>query len=86
MEEFTPASVGKLALATFASGATLGPWCDSQHSSHDVLHYARPDVQLHWGWIQLETCYWVPVLFGEESCYQRRCSGLCPHDTPRKCP
>jgi hypothetical protein len=34
------------ALALFASGAVLGPFCDELHSQHDVLHYVEPSVQL----------------------------------------
>ncbi|KAK9809857.1 hypothetical protein WJX72_000432 [[Myrmecia] bisecta] len=55
----------KQCTAMFAAGAALGPLCDGQHSSHDVLHYERPvmlqiePVNLH-----LETCWWVPLLFG----------------------
>lgn len=56
------------AVAMFASGAVLGPFCDGLHSQHDVLHYKDPSVQLQvdvgflpWSF---ETCWWVPLLFG----------------------
>eukprot|EP00878_Enallax_costatus_P023792 GHUV01025339.1.p1 GENE.GHUV01025339.1~~GHUV01025339.1.p1 ORF type:complete len:195 (+),score=32.74 GHUV01025339.1:150-734(+) len=56
------------AIAMFASGAVLGPFCDGLHSQYDVLHYEHPSVQLqlalgplHWSF---ETCWWVPLLFG----------------------
>ena len=43
------------AAAVGASSAVLGPLCDGQHSSHDVLHYADPHL-LHLGpLVQLET-------------------------------
>jgi len=45
------------------SGAVLGPLCDGQHSSHDVLHYADPVRVPLPGGASLETCWWVPVLF-----------------------
>jgi Insulin-induced protein (INSIG) len=55
-------------LALGAAGATLGPLCDGLHSSHGVLHYSHPDValSLHAGPLEwsLETCRWVPLLFG----------------------
>lgn len=34
------------AVALFASGAVLGPFCDGLHSQHNVLHYANPSIQL----------------------------------------
>lgn len=34
------------AVALFASGAVLGPFCDGLHSQHDVLHYANPSIKL----------------------------------------
>ena len=46
-----------------AASALLGPACDGQHSSHDVLHYAHPSI-LSAGPLHLETCWWVPILFG----------------------
>lgn len=55
----------KQSIAMFASGAVLGPLCDGLHSSHNILHYNHPTVlslpSLHWS---LETCWWVPLLFG----------------------
>lgn len=50
------------AIAMFAAGAVLGPFCDALHSQHDVLHYVHPSVSLqldspvHWSF---ETCWWV---------------------------
>ncbi|CAG9466520.1 unnamed protein product [Pedinophyceae sp. YPF-701] len=41
-----------------ASAAVLGPYCDSQHSSHDILHYVEPTILA-----PIETCWWVPPLF-----------------------
>ena len=38
------------------AAAVLGPLCDGQHSSHDVLHYAHPS-HLSLGTLQLETCW-----------------------------
>lgn len=38
------------------AAAVLGPLCDGQHSSHDVLHYAHPS-HLSLGPLQLETCW-----------------------------
>lgn len=43
-----------------AASAVLGPLCDGQHSSHDVLHYfaAASPVHLSLGpFGQLETCW-----------------------------
>ncbi len=39
-----------------SASAVLGPLCDGQHSSHDVLHYADP-ARLALGPLQLETCW-----------------------------
>lgn len=55
-------------VALAASGAVLGPLCDGLHSSHDVLHYVFPihlsvAVPPFDAW-DLETCWWVPLLFG----------------------
>ena len=53
------------AFALTAAGAVLGPLCDSLHSSHDVLHYNRPSyVDIPAVGIHIETCWWVPALFG----------------------
>jgi len=42
-----------------------GPLCDGCHSRHDVLHYASPTFIGMQGTIfGLETCWWVPILFG----------------------
>jgi len=48
-----------LATYSFIAGAALGPICDYQHSSHDVLHYTDPTITA-----PIETCWWVPLLFG----------------------
>jgi len=60
----------KQAAAMWVSAAALGPLCDSRHSAHDVLHYARDSIagspwllQTPGGGV-LETCWWVPVAFG----------------------
>lgn len=58
-----PALLIKQATATAASGAVLGPLCDGLHSKADVLHYVAP-IHIHVGSWQLETCWWVPALFG----------------------
>jgi hypothetical protein len=61
--------LARQAAALFAASAVLGPMCDGLHSSADVLHYTNPSVLLRlplsWGgaW-GLETCWWVPLLFG----------------------
>jgi hypothetical protein len=47
----------------FAAGAVLGPLCDGLHSSQNVLHYHQPVVLTIGSW-SLETCWWVPGLFG----------------------
>ena len=57
----------------FGASAALGPLCDGLHSAADVLHYERPTLLLRLGesadgggaplWA-LETCWWVPLLFG----------------------
>eukprot|EP00195_Chlamydomonas_chlamydogama_P009987 CAMPEP_0202906088 /NCGR_PEP_ID=MMETSP1392-20130828/37269_1 /ASSEMBLY_ACC=CAM_ASM_000868 /TAXON_ID=225041 /ORGANISM="Chlamydomonas chlamydogama, Strain SAG 11-48b" /LENGTH=214 /DNA_ID=CAMNT_0049594447 /DNA_START=174 /DNA_END=818 /DNA_ORIENTATION=- len=47
----------------FAAGAALGPFCDGLHSSGNVLHYTNPSI-IQLGPVTLETCWWVPVLFG----------------------
>ncbi|GMH38997.1 hypothetical protein BSKO_06895 [Bryopsis sp. KO-2023] len=61
----TRALIAKQTALSFASGALLGPVCDGFHSSHDVLHYKDPVlIQLDWIGYSLETCWWVPVLFG----------------------
>jgi len=60
----------KQAGAMWISAALLGPVCDGRHSSHDVLHYAAdslagPPWQLSLGGnVLLETCWWVPIVFG----------------------
>ena len=52
------------AIAMWAAAAVLGPLCDGCHSRHDVLHYVDP-LRLSLGDVfALETCWWVPVLFG----------------------
>lgn len=50
-------------VASFAAGAALGPVLDGTHSAHGVLHYAHPSL-LRVGAYTLETCWWVPLLFG----------------------
>jgi hypothetical protein len=55
----------KQAVALTAAGAVLGPLCDGLHSSHDVLHYASPShIDFPLVGLHLETCWWVPALFG----------------------
>jgi hypothetical protein len=49
--------------ASTLSGAFLGPFCDSLHSAHDVLHYTSPTIVT-----PIETCWWVPLLFGVAGC------------------
>lgn len=44
------------ALVMASASAVLGPLCDGQHSSHDVLHYIDP-ARLAFGGLQLETCW-----------------------------
>jgi hypothetical protein len=47
------------AVALFAAGATLGPFCDGLHSQHNVLHYVSPTLSLQLeslGW-SFETCW-----------------------------
>lgn len=44
------------ALVMASASAVLGPLCDGQHSSHNVLHYANP-AHLALGPLQLETCW-----------------------------
>ena len=39
-----------------AASAVLGPLCDGQHTSRDVLHYAAPTIT-SLGPLQLETCW-----------------------------
>lgn len=62
-----PQMLLKQSVAMCAAGAVLGPLLDGQHSSHDVLHYNNPFVLdmvpagITWS---LETCWWVPCLFG----------------------
>eukprot|EP00951_Prasinocladus_malaysianus_P022659 scaffold190610_cov47-Prasinocladus_malaysianus.AAC.1 len=34
----------KQSVAMFCAAAVLGPLCDGQHSSHNVLHYAEPQI------------------------------------------
>eukprot|EP00887_Chlorella_sp_A99_P001118 scaffold14.g1118.t1 len=46
------------------ASAILGPLCDGQHSAHGVLHYADPVHLTLLGALTLETCWWVPLLFG----------------------
>lgn len=41
------------AVALFAAGAALGPFCDGLHSQHNVLHYVNPTLSL-----QLESLSW----------------------------
>jgi hypothetical protein len=43
-------------IAMSASGAVLGPFCDSLHSAGDVLHYTSPTIR-SLGPIPLETCW-----------------------------
>ncbi|KAL6752943.1 hypothetical protein V8C86DRAFT_530655 [Haematococcus lacustris] len=51
------------ACAMYCAGAVLGPLLDGLHSQNDVLHYKDP-VHLHLSGFELETCWWVPLLFG----------------------
>lgn len=60
------------ALVMASASAVLGPLCDGLHSSHDVLHYTAAGQPVYLGpvplpggavWV-LETCWWVPLLFG----------------------
>lgn len=48
--------LAKQAIAMYAAGATLGPFCDSLHSQGDVLHYTQPSIT-SLGPIPLETCW-----------------------------
>ncbi len=48
----------KQGVAMFASGAVLGPLCDSLHSAAGVLHYARPTIR-SMGPLEIETCWWA---------------------------
>lgn len=50
--------MARQALVMAAASAVLGPLCDGQHSSHDVLHYADPSHLQLLG-LELETCWWV---------------------------
>ena len=50
-------------LVTGLSASILGPLLDGLHSSHNVLHYHHP-VLIKILSFQLETCWWVPILFG----------------------
>lgn len=47
------------AIAMFAAGAALGPFCDGLHSQHNVLHYVNPTVSLQLDSISwsFETCW-----------------------------
>mmetsp|Transcript_27617 Transcript_27617/g.52576 ORF Transcript_27617/g.52576 Transcript_27617/m.52576 type:complete len:519 (+) Transcript_27617:193-1749(+) len=54
----------KQAVASFSAGAVLGPLCDGRHSSHNVLHYHSPAHVSVPPLLELETCWWVPLLFG----------------------
>ena len=63
---------GKQAAAMWVSAAFLGPLCDGRHSAHDVLHYNNAIFGAPWLFslpgserVLLETCWWVPVAFGE---------------------
>ena len=56
-------------LVMFGAAAVLGPLCDGCHSRHNVLHYETTFLAapLHLGiegFYQLETEWWVPLLFG----------------------
>ena len=55
-------------LIMFSASSVLGPLCDGQHSSHDVLHYDEAPASRPWQldlWLlHLETSWWVPVMFG----------------------
>jgi hypothetical protein len=60
--------IARQAAALFCASAVLGPLCDGLHSKADVLHYHDPSILvsvqiggLQWG---LESCWWVPLLFG----------------------
>jgi len=53
-----------LAFVSFVAGALLGPVLDGTHSSHNVLHYTNPSILRFGDVYQLETCWWVPLLFG----------------------
>ncbi|KAL0017830.1 hypothetical protein WJX77_006995 [Trebouxia sp. C0004] len=58
-------TITKQAIALAASGAVLGPLCDGQHSKHEVLYYVNPTMlNVPICNLQLETCWWVPLLFG----------------------
>lgn len=52
------------AIAMWGAAAVLGPLCDGCHSRHDVLHYADPSRLSVGSLYSLETCWWVPLLFG----------------------
>lgn len=47
------------AVAMFAAGAALGPFCDGLHSQHNVLNYVNPTVSLQLDSIKwsFETCW-----------------------------
>lgn len=58
-------TITKQAIALAASGAVLGPLCDGQHSKYGVLHYVNATMlNVPICNLQLETCWWVPLLFG----------------------
>ena len=61
----------KQATLMWLAAALLGPCCDNLHSSQGVLHYAADSiagppllVELCFGNLRLETCWWVPCAFG----------------------
>ncbi|KAK3274050.1 hypothetical protein CYMTET_17747 [Cymbomonas tetramitiformis] len=64
LTRWSPELSWKLTAAVGASGAVLGPLCDGRHSTHDVLHYVSPTMISVPPLLTLETCWWVPVLFG----------------------
>ncbi|PRW59962.1 white-brown complex 30 [Chlorella sorokiniana] len=57
-----PADLHQPGRSALLPPAILGPLCDGQHSSHDVLHYVAPS-HLSLGAFELETCWWVPAMF-----------------------
>jgi len=64
----SPSRAILFSISSFLSGALLGPFLDSYHSSFDVLAYNNPIYLQLWGTDPshpaLTTAIWVPPLFG----------------------
>lgn len=74
MQPYDAGWLWQQSLVLASASAVLGPLCDGQHSSHDVLHYVDP-AHLSLGPLQLETCWcaglpWLPTV-GLCSCSMR---------------